>query len=304
MSQSSKHYRGRFAPSPTGPLHFGSLIAAVGSYLQARHNRGKWLVRMEDLDLPRCIKGADSDILNTLECYGMFWDEDVMYQSQRDPEYAIALQRLESLDACYPCTCSRSEIAAIAQQGIEGPVYPGTCRNGAAEGKTGHSIRARLDNATTIHFHDLLQGEIGQNIAQDVGDFVIKRSDGLFAYQLAVVIDDAEQGITEIVRGSDLLSSTPRQIWLQQKLGLQSPAYLHLPIVVNSMGEKLSKQTHAMAINNDDPRPSLVMALNFLGQQPPQALADSSLDSIWEWAIKHWSLKKVPAVRQFHTTCD
>jgi glutamyl-Q tRNA(Asp) synthetase len=297
MNAAQPHYRGRFAPSPTGPLHFGSLIAAVGSYLQARHQQGEWLVRMEDLDRPRCVKGADSQILGTLETYGLVWDGEVIYQSQRDPVYGEVLEQLESLNACYPCACTRSEIAAIAKQGGEGPIYPGTCRKGLAEGKTTNSIRALVDDAI-ISFHDQLQGEITQHLFHELGDFVIKRGDGLFAYQLAVVVDDAEQGITEIVRGSDLLDSTPRQLWLQQKLGYHTPTYLHLPIAVNSAGEKLSKQTHAKAIDDKDPRPLLIKALNFLGQQAPEELGDSDLDSLWQWAIEHWSLGKIPATRQ------
>ncbi|NNG13536.1 MAG: tRNA glutamyl-Q(34) synthetase GluQRS [Gammaproteobacteria bacterium] len=303
MSQASTHYRGRFAPSPTGPLHFGSLVAGVGSYLQARHQQGEWLVRMEDLDLPRCVEGADSQILNTLENYGMFWDGEILYQSQRDPAYDIALKQLKSLNACYPCACSRSEIAAIAQQGNEGPIYPGTCRNGLAKGQTANSIRARLDDAI-VSVHDQLQGEVTQNLYRDFGDFVIKRGDGLFAYQLAVIVDDAEQGITEIVRGSDLLDSTPRQIWLQQKLGYHTPGYLHLPIATNSAGEKLSKQTYATAIDDKDPRPQLIKALNFLGQQPPKELCDSDLNSLWEWAIQHWSLENIPASRKIPVADD
>ncbi|WP_126454664.1 tRNA glutamyl-Q(34) synthetase GluQRS [Sulfuriflexus mobilis] len=297
MSQYPRDYRGRFAPSPTGPLHFGSLVAAVGSYLQARHQQGQWLVRMEDLDRPRCVKGADSQILKTLERYGMVWDGEVMYQSQRDTAYNIALEQLEAMNACYPCACSRSEIAAIARPGSEGPIYPGTCRKGLAEGKKVNAIRTRLDDAV-ISFHDLLQGEITQYLFRDLGDFVIRRADSLFAYQLAVVVDDAEQGITEVVRGSDLLESTPRQIWLQQKLGYHTPTYLHLPIAVNAAGEKLSKQTFATAIDDQEPRPQLIKALNFLGQQVPGDAADSTLDDLWQWAIQHWSLAKLPATRQ------
>ena len=303
MSQASTHYRGRFAPSPTGPLHFGSLVAAVGSYLQARHQHGEWLVRMEDLDLPRCIKGADSEILNTLESYGMFWDGEILYQSQRDPAYDIALKQLKSLNACYPCACSRSEIATIAQQGNEGPIYPGTCRNGLAKGQTANSIRARLDDAI-VSVNDQLQGEVTQHLYRDFGDFVIKRGDGLFAYQLAVVVDDAEQGITEIIRGSDLLDSTPRQIWLQQKLSYHTPSYLHLPVAVNVAGEKLSKQTYAKALDNNDPRPLLIKALNFLGQRAPNGLRDTTIDDVWLWAIEHWSVENIQATRQLPAADD
>lgn len=294
MSQESSHYRGRFAPSPSGPLHFGSLIAAVGSYLQARKQRGEWLVRMEDLDLPRCVKGADTIILNTLEFYGLFWDGEVMYQSQRNQAYDTALEQLQSLNACYPCSCTRSEISAIAKQGIEGLIYPGTCRNGLPAGKNGKSIRTRLDDAI-ISVDDYLQGSISQHLFRDYGDFVIKRGDGLFAYQLAVVVDDAEQAITQIVRGSDLFDSTPRQIWLQKKLAYHTPSYLHLPIATNSDNEKLSKQSYAKAISNKDPRLEIIRALDFLGQQPPEELRASDLNSLWAWAIEHWSLKKIPS---------
>jgi glutamyl-Q tRNA(Asp) synthetase len=297
MSQAPKNYRGRFAPSPTGPLHFGSLVAAVGSYLQARHQQGEWLVRMEDLDRPRCVKGADSQILQTLETYGLHWDGEIMYQSQRDPAYNKVLKQLESIDACYACACTRSEIASVANQGNEGPIYPGTCRKGLAEGKTANSVRARLDDVF-VGFYDQLQGEITQHLLRELGDFVIKRGDGLFAYQLAVVVDDEEQGITEIVRGSDLLDSTPRQLWLQQKLGYSPPGYLHLPVAVNVTGEKLSKQTCARAIEVKDPRPQLINALNFLGQQAPNELRDTSIDELWQWAIEHWSVKNIPLNRK------
>lgn len=297
MNQALINYRGRFAPSPTGPLHFGSLVAAVGSYLQARQQHGEWLLRMEDLDRPRCIKGADRQILDTLESYGFTWDGEVMYQSLRDPVYNDILKRLESMDACYPCACTRSEIAGIAHHGSDGAIYPGTCRDGIAAGKTVNSIRARL-NDPIIKFDDLLQGEITQQLSRDIGDFVIKRGDGLFAYQLAVVIDDEEQEITDIVRGSDLLDSTPRQIWLQQQLGYHTPTYLHLPVAVNATGEKLSKQTYASALDNNEPRPSLIKALNFLGQLVPGELRDNTLHDLWKWAIEHWSVEKIPAVRK------
>ena len=297
MNATPPHYRGRFAPSPTGPLHFGSLVAAVGSYLQARQQQGEWLVRMEDVDRPRCVASADTDILNTLEACGMHWDGEVMYQSPRDPIYNEVLAQLQTLNACYPCGCSRSEIAAIADQGSEGPIYPGTCREGLAAGKTAHSVRARVDDAF-IRFHDGLQGEISRYLFREMGDFVIKRSDGLFAYQFAVVVDDAEQGISEIVRGSDLLGSTPRHIWLQQKLDYPTPRYLHLPVAVNSAGDKLSKQTHARAIDTTDPRPLLLETLNFLGQQAPAELRSNHLDDLWQWAIENWRVENIPAKQQ------
>lgn len=289
-------YRGRFAPSPTGPLHFGSLIAAVASFLQARNQSGEWLVRMEDLDLPRCIKGADKTILDTLEHYGLTWDGDVIYQSQRNAVYLEAMEQLESVNACYPCACSRKDIEQLTAEETNSDIYPGTCRNGLPTGKIARSIRARIESET-IGFIDTLQGDVRQYLQTDVGDFVIKRGDGLFAYQLAVVVDDALQGITEIIRGSDLLESTPRQIWLQQKLGYSTPDYLHLPIAVDRADKKLSKQTYAPAISNDDPRPALLATLDFLGQQPAHDLADSRLDSLWQWAIQNWKPENIPAQR-------
>ena len=296
-------YRGRFAPSPTGPLHFGSLIAAVGSFLQARSQSGEWLVRMEDLDVLRCVKGTDKIILDTLEHYGLNWDSDVIYQSQRDSAYHEALKQLESTDACYACACSRKDIEQLTAEETTNSVYPGTCRDGIPEGKVARSIRARVEDQA-IGFNDALQGDISQALNTDVGDFIIKRTDGLFAYQLAVVVDDALQGITEIVRGSDLLDSTPRQIWLQQKLGYSTPAYLHLPIAVNTAGKKLSKQTYAAAISRDDPRPALLAGLDFLGQQPDPGLTNCDLDSLWQWAIQNWNPQNIPAQRELPSGQD
>lgn len=292
----SVNYRGRFAPSPTGPLHFGSLVAAVGSYLDARKNHGAWLVRMEDLDPPREMPGAADHILRTLEAYGFEWDGPVVYQSQRSALYEEALAELRLGHVLYPCGCTRKEIAESGHAGIDGPVYPGTCRKGLTAGKTARAWRVQV-HAEELTFLDAIQGIQHQHLNQQVGDFVLKRADGLYAYQLAVVVDDSEQGITHIVRGSDLLDSTPRQIYLQQLLHYPQPHYAHLPVVANAAGEKLSKQTLAPAIQPSMAVPQLWQALDFLGQAPEKALEQGSLQELWQWARMHWNLAAVPRKR-------
>ncbi|MFZ3018828.1 MAG: tRNA glutamyl-Q(34) synthetase GluQRS [Gallionella sp.] len=294
---SSSNYRGRFAPSPTGPLHFGSLVAAVGSYLDARHHNGTWLVRMEDLDAPRCVAGAADDILRTLEAFGLNWDGEIVHQSQRIAAYDAALHSLQSLGAVYPCCCTRKEIADSALHGIDGPVYPDTCRNGIPTGREGRAWRVRTGNEP-VSFDDALQGRITQRLESEIGDFVVKRADGLHAYQLAVVVDDAFQHITHIVRGCDLLASTPRQIHLQRLLGLTTPAYMHLPVAVNAQGEKLSKQTLAPAITTDDAVATLISALDFLQQQSPAELRQGSVEEVLGWAVKNWQPERLKGCRQ------
>lgn len=287
-------YLGRFAPSPTGPLHFGSLIAAIGSYLQARSNSGLWLVRMEDLDPPRERPGAADAILRTLEAYGFEWDGEVRYQSSRSEAYLDALEQLRGEGRSYPCRCSRKEIGEQAERlGMAAGVYPGTCRGAAIRPQQPHATRFLVDDET-ITFIDAIQGRYSQQMAQQVGDFVLRRADGLFAYQLAVVIDDADQQITEVVRGSDLLDNTPRQIALQQALGLTTPHYLHLPIVVNAEGQKLSKQTFATALDDSNPLPALWQGLQFLGQQPPIELMNEKPETLWQWAVMHWRSDNIP----------
>ncbi|TAM44106.1 MAG: tRNA glutamyl-Q(34) synthetase GluQRS [Gammaproteobacteria bacterium] len=285
-------YRGRFAPSPTGPLHFGSLMAAVGSYLQARSQGGQWFVRIEDLDPPREVPGAADDILRTLEAFGFEWDGEVMYQSRRHAAYEAALEKLRRDGTLYACACTRREIADSSVNGIEGPVYPGTCRGGLQPGRNARAWRVRVDGAV-VEFDDLLQGRQRSALATDIGDFVVKRADGFFAYQLAVVVDDAEAGITEVVRGADLLHSTPRQIHLQRLLGLPTPRYLHLPVVLNEQGEKLSKQTYAAPVDRANPLPALCWALELLGQLPPSPLHDGGLEDFWRWAMQNWSVAAV-----------
>ncbi len=295
--QSLPQYRGRFAPSPTGPLHFGSLAAAVGSYLDARHHHGIWLVRMEDLDVPRCVPGAADDILRTLEAFGLHWDGEVIHQSRRDAAYEATLQRLKDSGAVYPCCCTRREIADSALHGIDGMVYPGTCRNGVPAGREGRAWRVRTDNCP-VEFDDPLQGLQSQRLESEIGDFVVKRADGLFAYQLAVVVDDAFQNITHVVRGADLLHSTPRQIYLQRLLGFATPAYMHLPIAVNAQSEKLSKQTLAPAIATDDVIMALIAVLEFLGQQLATELRQGSVEEILNWAVGNWRPERMRGVQQ------
>jgi glutamyl-Q tRNA(Asp) synthetase len=290
-------YRGRFAPSPTGPLHFGSLVAAVGSYLDAKKQGGIWLVRMEDLDPPRCVAGAADDILRTLENFGLHSDEPVLVQSQRTAAYEEALHELQRIGMVYPCTCTRREIADSALHGVEGQIYPGTCRNGVAMDRRAQAWRVRTEGQT-IAFDDALQGRITQHLENEIGDFVVKRADGLHAYQLAVAVDDAFQGVTRVVRGADLLSSTPRQIWLQRLLGLPAPRYLHLPVAVNSAGEKLSKQTLAAPVDKKNAAATLLRVLAFLRQEPPAELASGKTAEMLEWAIARWDSERLKGVKQ------
>ncbi|MFA4969298.1 MAG: tRNA glutamyl-Q(34) synthetase GluQRS [Sulfuritalea sp.] len=286
-------YRGRFAPSPTGPLHFGSLVAAVGSLLEARTRHGEWHLRMEDVDAPRCSAAAAGEILRVLEACGFAWDGEIVWQSRRGEAYAAALERLKAAGRVFPCACTRRELAdsAIAPDGAA--IYPGTCRSGLAPGRTARAWRLRVDDAR-VGFDDAIQGRIVSELARDAGDFILLRADGLFAYQLAVVVDDAEAGITHVVRGADLLASTSRQIYLQQCLGVPTPDYAHLPVVVNAAGEKLSKQTRAAPVDSARPGPALFAALKFLGQRPPAELSAAPVAELWAWAMANWRLAAVP----------
>lgn len=278
-------YTGRFAPSPTGPLHFGSLVAALGSWLDARAAGGKWLVRMEDLDTPRVVAGASETILRQLEILGLTWDGPVTHQSQRIDLYRQALERLK--DVTYWCACSRKEIADSALGPDGASVYAGTCRGGFARGeKQPRAIRVRT-TSEAIAYVDRVQGLQSQSVETEVGDFVIFRADGMFAYQLAAVVDDAEQGITDVVRGADLLDSTARQIHLQRLLGLATPRYLHIPVAVNAAGEKLSKQSGDKEIGIESLRP----ALAFLGHPPPPPVASPEL---LDWARQNWNPDSIP----------
>jgi glutamyl-Q tRNA(Asp) synthetase len=284
------HYIGRFAPSPTGPLHAGSLVAALASFLDARAHQGRWLVRIEDIDEARTVPGAAEDIIATLSAFGMESDGEVLWQSRRKERYAAAFDKLGS--QAYPCSCSRKEISdsrvALAPDGAV--IYPGTCRHGLATGRSPRAWRLRLpeqdDPASLIRFDDRWQGHIDENLAESVGDFVLKRADGFWAYQIAVVVDDADQQVTDIVRGADLLESTARQIYLQRLLGITTPRYLHVPVVVNELGEKLSKQTGATALDRNQPVEELMLAASRLGLTLRPA--SGSLQDFWEAAVWEW----------------
>jgi glutamyl-Q tRNA(Asp) synthetase len=294
-------YVGRFAPSPTGPLHAGSLVAAVASYLDARAHGGKWLIRIEDIDEGRSVPGAAETILEQLDWLGMHSDGEIVWQSRRKDLYQAARERLA--EYVYGCGCNRREIAD-SRLGV-GPdgaaIYPGTCRHGLAPGRAARSLRLRVPAAgeDVVAFTDRFAGEVSQRLALESGDFVLKRADGYWAYQLAVVVDDAEQGVTDIVRGADLLDSTPRQIYLQRLLGVPTPRYLHVPVVRNANGEKLSKQTGALAVRpgmygndqGDDSEAAAVAALldaaRFLGLHPDPGA--SSLAAFWQQAVPAWA---------------
>lgn len=297
-------YRGRFAPSPSGPLHFGSLVTAVGSYLDARANGGVWLLRIEDIDQPRTQPGAADAILYTLAALGFTWDEEVVVQSRRLDNYRQALARLQTDGVVYPCACSRSEIAAIdSPPAVDGGrMYPGTCRHGLPPGRSARAWRLRVPDEEFL-LVDRLQGKMRQNLASEVGDFVLWRADGAYAYQLAVVVDDAAQGINAVVRGADLFDSTPRQIWLQRCLGLPTPSYAHLPVATNAVGEKLSKQTRATAIDPAAGSALLAAALTFLGHAVPAEMAVAPVTDFWSWSIEHWSLNRVPPTRALVQGC-
>ena len=284
MTSKPAQYTGRFAPSPSGPLHFGSLLAAVASFAQAKVSSGQWLVRIEDIDPPREQPGADKVILGTLEAYGFEWDGPVSYQSQFVARHEALLQSLLETGQAYPCSCSRRDLAD-ARRGPLGAIYPGTCRNGCRPGDV--AIRLRTDDGP-VEFTDKLQGPQSQRLESESGDFIIKRRDGLIAYHLAVVADDFDQGISEVVRGVDLLDSTPRHIHLQRALGFTTPDYLHIPVVENAEGQKLSKLTGAKAIAGDRTGPTLVSALKALKQQPPSDLVGEGIGEIWVWALANW----------------
>ncbi|MBI5446298.1 MAG: tRNA glutamyl-Q(34) synthetase GluQRS [Deltaproteobacteria bacterium] len=290
---------GRFAPSPTGPLHPGSLVAALGSYALARRFGGRWLLRIEDLDAPRVVHGAADDILRTLEALGFTWDGPVVRQSQRGEAYEAALAELSALGAVYPCACSRAEIAraSTAPHGEDGPAYPGTCRDGLPAGTPVRALRVRVP-PEEIAFQDGVAGLYGSRLA-DCGDFVVRRADGPFAYQLAVVVDDAHSGVTQVVRGSDLLSSTPRQVHLQCLLGYDRPSYWHLPLVTGPGGTKLSKRDNALSLarglrSRAEGGDLLLRALRFLGQRPPPSLRGAPPIEVLSWAATSFDPSAVP----------
>lgn len=279
-------YRGRFAPSPTGDLHFGSLVAALISYFQAKANNGAWLLRIEDIDETRTVTGADQQIIKTLAHFKLHADEPVMYQTHEDRQYAYqnAYQQLAQQKLTYPCTCTRKQLSGQI-------TYPGTCRNFPTQPGSLHSIRVKT-NQQQFQFKDLFQGHQNQNIADESGDFNIKRKDGLFCYQLAVVVDDADQDITEVVRGIDIMDSTSRQMYLIDQLNLSQPDYAHFPVITSSNGDKLSKQNHAQAITHEDPYTVTWLALQLLQQNPPK-LHKKTQSALLHWAIQNWQPEKI-----------
>jgi glutamyl-Q tRNA(Asp) synthetase len=287
---SGAQYRGRFAPSPTGPLHLGSLIAALASWLDARAAGGIWLVRMEDVDTTRTVPGAADAILKALDAFELHWDEEIVWQSRRTSLYDAALDTLGGRAETYRCRCSRREIADSGVRGLEGAVYPGTCRMLAVAAHEAGAERFRVPEGR-ISFDDRVQRFIAQDVSRDIGDFILRRRDGLHAYQLAVVVDDAAQGITDVVRGADLLASTPRQMLLQRSLGFPTPHYLHVPVAVNARGEKLSKQTRATPVDADDAGKLLIAALEFLGQPPASSHVPRE---ILAEAVTRWNPALIP----------
>jgi len=289
-------YIGRFAPSPTGPLHFGSLMTAVASYLDAKASGGQWLVRMEDLDPPREMPGAADNILKTLEAYHLFWDGDVWFQSKRHERYKDTIDLLLKQSQAFFCTCTRKAILKEPHG-----VYPGTCRKQLSKPSKPSAIRLRTQDSTT-EFIDGIQGQFKQNLNSDIGDFIIKRKDDLYAYHLAVVIDDYAQGITHIIRGLDLLDSTPRHLYLQQCLTLPHPLYFHLPLITNNKGQKLSKQSFAPPIPSNTPALYLWHALQALGQHPTTELLDACPTDILLWGKDNWNKNNIPHVKTITDT--
>ena len=276
-------YIGRFAPSPTGPLHAGSMLAAMASYADARHHGGKWLVRIEDIDAPRAVKGAAQQQLHTLAQFGMTSDVPVVYQQKRHALYQQALDQLSADEQCFPCACTRKQLPANRP-------YPGTCRSGLPTGTAGRAIRLKT-NTERISFQDRVLGPQSESLAETCGDFVIRRADALFAYQLVVVVDDALQQVTHIVRGADLLESTARQIWLQSCLGYKTPQYAHIPLLLDESGHKLSKQNKALPVTPENPLATLGQLWNLLGQPEIHA---RSVAHFWRQAAEKWSIQAVP----------
>ncbi|WP_268799524.1 tRNA glutamyl-Q(34) synthetase GluQRS [Pseudomonas huanghezhanensis] len=284
----SPSYIGRFAPTPSGYLHFGSLVAALASYLDARAAGGKWLMRIEDLDPPREVDGAQSAILNTLERYGFEWDGQLVRQSERHEAYQEVINRWFSHGLAYACTCSRKQLEEFCG------VYPGFCRD-AGHSPENAAIRIRVPELE-YRFTDRVQGQFDQHLGREVGDFIIRRRDGLYAYQLAVVLDDAWQGVTDIVRGADLLDSTPRQLYLQELLGLPQPRYLHVPLITQPDGHKLGKSYRSPPLPADQANALLLRALRALGQPAPDELKSANATEVLSWGVAHWNSESIPSV--------
>ncbi len=288
------HYRGRFAPSPTGPLHIGSLASAMSSYLEARQHQGSWLLRIDDIDQTRTIPGMDKHIIHALERLGFEWENAACYQSKQQPAYQTALDHLQAKSLLYACRCSRKAWQATASVGVDGPVYPGICRNAAWPYTEDVALRIRTDHQT-IHVQDPLHGSIQQSLQTEVGDFIVRRKDGYIAYQLAVVVDDHLAGITHVVRGADLLLSTPRQVYLQQQLGYVTPAYQHTPIILDNQGKKLSKSDAACPVNLERPLTTLNTAWHLL--QNTQIPDMDQVADFWNWATMYWDVNQLRNIK-------
>ncbi len=285
-------YRGRFAPTPSGPLHLGSLLTALAGYLQAKSQNGQWLLRMDDLDRPRCVPGADTEIQRQLATHALQWDGSVRYQSAHEPEYRAALEKLHADDVLYACICTRAELARDSRPGADGPVYSGTCRGkSAANGP--HALRLELKSAA-VQIDDGWQGALKRQTSNDIGDFIVRRADGQIGYQLACVVDEIAMGITEVVRGADLIGSSFRQIALMAQLKLEAPRYRHLPVLLDDQGRKLSKQNHAKPAQAETASANLATCLQILGQHPPAAIRQSTPAEVVTWAVSHWQPAQVP----------
>ncbi len=294
MQQAQAKPAGRFAPTPSGPLHFGSLVSAIASYCHAKSKDAKWLVRIEDIDTPRVITGATENILRTLEIYGFEWDGEILYQSQRFEIYQHYLNQLIQQDFIYGCSCSRKKLQEQSQvSGPLGTIYGGYCRHTKLP-LNNVKLRLNVESAGLVKFHDQHYGEISRNLEEEIGDIILKRKDGIYAYHLAVVIDDALQQINEIVRGADLLDSTCVHIYLNKLFSFSNAQYLHIPLIKNKDGDKLSKQTGASALPVDKPQIPLLKALQFLGQNTPQELASYKPEEILHYAVTHWDSKNIP----------
>ncbi len=291
-SSDNKPCKGRFAPTPSGPAHPGTMLAAVGSYLQAHSSQGEWHIRIDDIDPPREIPGSADSILRTIESYGLHWDGPIVYQSQRHDHYQAALHELQSNNLAYDCGCSRKEIEPLAKIGPNGMIYPGTCRNGLPEGKSARATRLLTENRS-ITLSDRIQGEYSLNIGQEVGDYIICRADGPYAYHLATVVDDALDGFTEIVRGRDLLGITPQQIYLQLLLGYPTPNYTHLPLFVDNQGKKLCKHSGAKAVDELAKSDVLKSIFNALGLPVDTEILNGPNEALWTWAIEQWDVHNV-----------
>jgi len=285
-------YRGRFAPTPSGPLHFGSIVAAVGSWLEARTRSGAWHLRIDDLDPPRVVPGADEAIRRCLTAFELHWDGPILRQGTRGSVYAAAFERLQRSGLVYPCACSRREIAAQGRMGAEGPIYPGTCRKGMPAGASVRAWRMRTEGAT-VEFDDRVLGVQRRDLERDAGDFVLLRADGVWSFHLASTVDDAQMQMTDIVRGADLLESSARQVHVLRALGHPIPTFVHLPVALDAHGEKLSKQTQAPAVDASRAGETLYQALNFLGQDVPDTLRRAGAREVLAWAQVHWDLQRV-----------